>query len=207
MRMGSRCFEALHGTLCNLYFIQHRCALEITSVYDAVHEYEQVHQFIVMIIVSHLCHCHVQVLKTLADRPAQLLQAIRRKGRVENVRLSAGKRGQSSPVQFLIGFCTFNLNSDTRTTFLTQLDTLFNNQRKRKRKTRHRWLRRNVTKVAIACKCCCIMRQLLSKKRSAQLSARGVTEDSLIALPHFFPYCTARYRARQGKPNGNRRRT
>lgn len=43
MRMGSRCFEALHGTLCNLYFIQHRCALEITSVYDAVHEYEQVH--------------------------------------------------------------------------------------------------------------------------------------------------------------------
>jgi len=42
LRMGSRSLTELHSTLCNLYFIEKRCALDASAVYDLAAEYEVV---------------------------------------------------------------------------------------------------------------------------------------------------------------------
>ena len=40
--MGSRSLSELHSTLCNLYFIEKRCAIDPSAVYDLADEYEVV---------------------------------------------------------------------------------------------------------------------------------------------------------------------
>jgi WD40 repeat protein len=42
IRMGSRSLTELHDTLCNLYFIEKRCALDASAVYDLTADFETV---------------------------------------------------------------------------------------------------------------------------------------------------------------------